>query len=133
MRRDDTVTIGSINNVQFSNYDKGRELRAKKSNIVKEALFIRDCVGDDWYNSGRPITRVEIRLGRDALKSLSMNSVSDLQKSERAVIDLLTTEWLRIHRGVSQERLPIYVGFFSLFTMFVGEAKHYSARWWRHS
>jgi hypothetical protein len=96
MTRVETVEIGSISGVQFCFYDKGRELRAKKSNIVKEALFIRDCVGDEWYNSGRPITRVEIRLGRDALKSLGIDSVSDLQKSERGIIDLLTTEWLRI-------------------------------------
>jgi hypothetical protein len=94
--RVETVEIGSVSNVQFCFYDKGRELRAKKSNIVKEALFIRDCVGDEWYNSGRPITRIEIRLGRDALKCLGIDSVSDLRERERGVIDLLTTEWLRI-------------------------------------
>ena len=96
MTRDDTITVGSKNNVQFCIYDKGRELRSQKSSLVKEALFVRDCVGDEWYNSRRPITRVEVRLGRDALKSLGINSVSDLQQSERGVVDLLTTEWLRI-------------------------------------
>ena len=40
----------------------------------------------------------------------------------------LLRSWLRPHRGVSQERLPLYVGFFSLFTMFVGEAKPYYGR-----
>jgi len=94
--RVETIEIGSVSNVQFCFYDKGRELRAKKSNILKEALFIRDCVGDEWYNSGRPITRIEIRLGRDALKCLGIDSVSDLQKRERGIIDLLTSEWLRI-------------------------------------
>jgi hypothetical protein len=94
--RIETIELGSVGNVQFCFYDKSRELRAKKSNIVKEALFIRDCVGDEWYNSGRPVTRIEIRLGRDALKALDVDSVSDLQKSERAIVDLLTTEWLRI-------------------------------------
>jgi hypothetical protein len=65
--RVETVEIGSVSNVQFCFYDKGRELRAKKSNILKEALFIRDCVGDEWYNSGRPITRIEIRLGSESI------------------------------------------------------------------
>ena len=96
MVRDDTIEIGSLSNAQFCIYDKGRELRQRKSNLVKEALFVRDCVGDEWYNSGRPITRVEIRLGRDALRSLGVSSVADLQKRERGIIELLTTEWLRI-------------------------------------
>ena len=68
MVRDDTIEIGSLSNAQFCFYDKGRELRQKKSNLIKEALFVRDCVGDEWYNSGKPIIRVEIRLGRDCLK-----------------------------------------------------------------
>jgi hypothetical protein len=95
-KRVETIELGSVNNVQFCFYDKSRELRAKKSNIVKEAMFIRDCVGDEWYNSGRPITRVEIRLGRDALKALGVDSVSDLQRSEHGIVDMLTRDWLRI-------------------------------------
>ena len=96
MSRDETIEIGSLSNVQFCFYDKGRELRCKKSNILKEALFVRDCVGDEWYHSTRPITRVEIRLGRDALKSLGVSSVADFRGRERGIIELLTTEWLRI-------------------------------------
>jgi len=96
MTRVETIEIGSLSNAQFCFYDKGRELRQKKSNLIKEALFVRDCVGDEWYNSNRPITRVEIRLGRDCLKCLGVSSVSDLQKRERGIIELLTTEWLRI-------------------------------------
>ena len=79
MKRVDTITIGSVNNVQFCFYDKSQELRSKKSSVLKEAIFIRDCIGDEWYNSGRPVTRVEVRLGRDALKSLCIDTVSDLQ------------------------------------------------------
>ena len=96
MTRDETIELGSVSRAQICIYDKGQELRAKKSNIVKEALFVERCVGDDWYNSGRPITRIEIRLGRDALKALGVDTVSDLQKSERGIVDLLTSEWFRI-------------------------------------
>jgi hypothetical protein len=96
MTRVQTIELGSVSNSQLCIYNKGDELRAKKSNIVKEAQFIRDCVGDEWYNSKRPITRVEIRLGRDALKSLGVSSVRDLQERERGIIDLLTSDWFRI-------------------------------------
>jgi hypothetical protein len=96
MTRNETIELGSVSNAQLCIYDKGRELRSKKTNILKEAMFIRDCVGDDWYNSDRPITRVEIRLGRDALKCLGVDSVNDLRERERGVIDLLTSDWFRI-------------------------------------
>jgi len=78
--RDETIELGAVSRAQICIYDKGCELRTKKSNIVKEALFVERCVGEEWYNSDRPITRVEIRLGRDALKALGVDSVSDLQK-----------------------------------------------------
>jgi len=96
MTRVETIELGSVSNAQLCIYDKGRELRAKKSSVVKEAQFVANCVGDEWYNSDRPITRVEIRLGRDALKCLGVDSVSDLQQSERGILELLTSEWFRI-------------------------------------
>jgi hypothetical protein len=92
----ETLTLGSVSKVEVCIYDKGKELRAKKKNIVKEADFISHCVGDEWINSGRPITRVEFRLGRDALKALGVNTVADLQERERAIFDLLTMDWFRI-------------------------------------
>jgi hypothetical protein len=92
----ETLTLGSVSKVEVCIYDKGKELRAKKKNIVKEADFISHCVGDEWINSGRPITRVEFRLGRDALKSLGVNTVKDLQEREHAIFDLITRDWFRI-------------------------------------
>jgi len=96
MTRTDTITAGSIDRMQIQFYNKRRELQSQKSNIVKESLFVRDCVGDEWFNSGRPITRTEIRLSRDVLKCFGVSSVADLQKSERGMIELVTTEWFRI-------------------------------------
>jgi len=96
MTRVETIELGSVSNAQLCIYDKGRELRSKKSNVVKEAQFVANCVGDEWYNSDRPITRVEIRLSRDALKCLGVDSVSDLQQSEQGILELLTSEWFRI-------------------------------------
>jgi hypothetical protein len=94
--RKETLTLGSVSKVEVCIYDKGKELRAKKKNIVKEADFIAHCVGDEWINSGRPITRVEFRFGRDALKALGVNTVKDLQERERAIFDLVTLDWFRI-------------------------------------
>ena len=94
MTRVETLEIGSLSNVQFCFYDKGRQ--HTKLDLIKAAMFIRDCVGDEWYNSNRPITRIEIRLGRDFLRCVGVSSVADLQKREQGIIELLTTEWLRI-------------------------------------
>jgi len=93
---DETMTWGSLPKVQIQFYDKGKELRSKKANIVKEADFIARCVGDEWFNSSRPITRIEFRLGREALKSLGVNTVDDLRQRERGIVDLLTSDWIRI-------------------------------------
>ena len=93
---DETMTWGNLPKVQVQFYDKGKELRSKKANIVKEADFIARCVGDEWFNSGRPITRIEFRLGREALKSFGVNTVDDLRQRERGIVDLLTSDWIRI-------------------------------------
>ena len=78
----ETLTLGTTAKVQICIYDKGKELRSKKSNLIKETFFVERCVGDEWINSGRPITRVEIRLGREALKCLGVNTVSIVYYSE---------------------------------------------------
>jgi hypothetical protein len=92
----ETLTLGSASKVQVCIYDKGKELRSQKSNVIKEAYFIERCIGDEWINSGRPITRVEVRLGREALKCLGVNTVADLKERERGIVDLLTHDWFRI-------------------------------------
>ena len=88
--------MGTTAKVQICIYDKGKELRSKKSNLIKETLFVERCVGDEWINSGRPITRVELRLGREALKCLGVNTVSDLKERECGITDLITHDWFRI-------------------------------------
>ena len=92
----ETLTLGHTSKVQVCIYDKGKELRSQKSNVIKETYFIERCIGEEWINSGRPITRVEIRLGRDALKCLGVNTVSDLKERERGIVELLTHDWFRI-------------------------------------
>ena len=92
----ETLTLGTTTKVQVCIYDKGKELRSKKSSLVKETFFIERCVGDEWINSDRPITRVEIRLGREALKCLGVNTFSDLKEREHAIVNLITHDWFRI-------------------------------------
>ena len=91
---DDTLTLGCIKRVQVSIYDKRKEMQ--KMDLVKQAFFIQCCVGDEWFNSGRPITRVEVRLGRVALKCLGVNTITDLKEREHAMLDLITKDWFRI-------------------------------------
>ena len=64
--------------------------------VGKQMLAIRHCIGDEWFNSNRPITRVEFRIGRSALKCFKINSMDDLLKRERGLIDILTHDWFRL-------------------------------------
>jgi hypothetical protein len=43
-----------------------------------------------------PLTRVEFRLGRDALKHLGIDSVADLAEKESSLVDWLTRCWFRL-------------------------------------
>jgi hypothetical protein len=90
-----TITLGSKDKVQLCIYDKRRELRDHFSE-VKEQLFIDNCVGQEWYYSDRPITRIEFRCGRTALKVFGVNSVLDLREKERRIIDSLAFDWFRV-------------------------------------
>ena len=49
-----------------------------------------------WWNSKCPITRVELRLGRAALKEFGVDSVEDLLKRERAIVDTVTLDRFRL-------------------------------------
>jgi len=53
-------------------------------------------IGLDYWNSERPITRVEVSLGRKALKDFGVDSVSDLFKRERTIVDTVTQDWFRL-------------------------------------
>jgi hypothetical protein len=81
--------------VQVKMYDKRIELK-KKANQVKKSLMIRHAIGNEWWHSNRPITRIEIKLGRDALKHFRVNTVAELQEREQGIIDIITTERFRL-------------------------------------
>ena len=90
----ETYRTGDIDNVQVCIYDKRAEM--KRMEIEKWELMIRESIGLEWWASERPITRIEFRLGRTALKCLGVNSVEDMLKSERGIIDLITHDWFRL-------------------------------------
>jgi len=92
----ETVYVGLNSDVSLVFYDKSKEMRSKRKNIVKDTFFVERCIGDEWINSGRPITRVELRLSRKALKCLGVNTIADLKERERAIVDLVTTDWIRL-------------------------------------
>jgi hypothetical protein len=92
----DTFTIGSINRVQICIYDKQKEFFEHfDKDPVKTALLVRYCFGERCLNNG-VLTRIEFRLGRDALRDLGIDTVQDLQDKEAGLADYLPSEWLRL-------------------------------------
>jgi hypothetical protein len=119
----ETYTVGSSDRVQICIYDKRKEI--SKSDLVKLELFINYCVGNEWYNSNRPITRIELRLGRIALSKLGVDSVRDLLEREKAIANLITYDWFRLLekpkvRGCENEAKlhPLWIDVRQLFFKF---------------
>jgi hypothetical protein len=56
------------------------------------------------------------------------NSAGQYQESHWEGFWSLLRSWLHPHRGISQEKRLLYLGFSNLFTTFESEAKHYWVR-----
>jgi hypothetical protein len=63
----------------------------------KDMLLIEQ-IGVDWINSNKPITRVEFRVGRTALRRFGVNTMSDLFEREQGIVNILTHDWFRFLR-----------------------------------
>ncbi|MGL4941939.1 MAG: hypothetical protein ACRC46_01970, partial [Thermoguttaceae bacterium] len=82
--------------IQVCIYDKAREMETMMvSNPVKFCRMVECCFGGDEHFS-QPVTRVEFRLRRDALKFHRINTIRDLQEIEPALVVWLTTNWFRL-------------------------------------
>jgi len=90
----ETYVTGSIDDVQICLYNKRAEMR--RMVLEKRELVIAHSLGWEWWRSKRPITRVEFRLGREALRCLGVNSVEDLLKREQGITDLISHDWFRL-------------------------------------
>lgn len=91
----ETFKIGS--DIEICIYDKAAEmLKAIVSDPIKYGLMTLVCFGQDWYPSAKPVTRIEFRLRRDALKVKGINTMQGLQEIEPALVEWLTTKWFRI-------------------------------------
>ena len=91
-----TYSIGCRDRILLKIYDKKAELTSTCENVRKRELTILRYIGDEWFNSSRPVTRVEISIGRDALKGWGINSLAEFRARERDIVDLLTFNWFRI-------------------------------------
>jgi len=116
----ETYRAGDIDKVQVCIYDKRAEMR--RMDLGKQVITIEHCIGAEWWNSNRPITRVEFRVGREALKCFRVNSVEDLLKRERGLINILTKDWFRLLNGAKirgkenkMQMLPLWERVRSLF------------------
>ena len=54
------------------------------------------CIGEDRFTMDHPITRVEFRLWRDALRAMDIHTIQDLQERETALADWLCDKWFRL-------------------------------------
>jgi hypothetical protein len=90
----ETYFLGSRNRTQMRIYDKRVELI--KCDFRKVCLTILRHIGDAWFNSDLPITRVEFSIGRDRLKGWDINSLAEFRAREHDIVDVLTGEWFRI-------------------------------------
>jgi hypothetical protein len=94
----ESFTIGSKERVQLCVYDKREEIR-KKYNIETAAKYDKtiENIGLGWWDDvKRAVTRVEFRLGREALKALGVESLEDFRRRERAIVEYLTKKWFRL-------------------------------------
>ena len=99
----ETCCRGDRTRTQIKIYDKRVESNDKSDNFRKTLLFVQRHIGDEWFNSDRPITRVEFSIGRDRLKEWKtpnsdrgINSLAEFRAMERNIVDVLTFQWFRI-------------------------------------
>ena len=94
----ETFVIGDISRIQLCIYDKRLEI-IKKHNAETAYKYDRtkENIGSEWWDDKeRPVTRIEYRLGREALKALGVNSLEDFRLRERAIVEYLTHDWFRL-------------------------------------
>jgi hypothetical protein len=93
----ETFKTGTDNRLELDIYDKKAEVR-KKYNDETAAKYDKtiENIGKEWWESDRPVTRVEFRLGREALKAIEVESLKDFRKRERAIVEYLTHKWFRL-------------------------------------
>ena len=93
----ETIEYGAGgSDVQIKFYNKLAELLSKKTCLTQKYVLTQEKIGDDWRNSGRPVTRVEISITRDGLRNMGYHTVEDLFGNEWAIINLITHNWFRI-------------------------------------
>ena len=93
----ETFDTGDIARCQLCIYDKRLEIN-KKMNKETAAKYTKtiENIGEEWWNSNRPITRIEFRLSRSALKALGVDSLEDFRRREHAIVEYLTHHWFRL-------------------------------------
>ena len=93
----ETFNTGTENRLELCMYCKRSEIR-KKYNDETAAKYDKtiENIGKEWWESDRPVTRIEFRLHREALKAFGVESLEDFHKRERAIVKYLTTDWFRL-------------------------------------
>jgi hypothetical protein len=83
--------------LRVSIYDKRKELQKQlKSDPVKVALMLDNVLGNDFFETETPLTRVEFQLHRKVLRDFNIDSVQDLLEHETSLAIFCTKKWFRI-------------------------------------
>jgi hypothetical protein len=118
------LTLGHINKVELCIYDKRKEMEHR--GYAEKDVLLMNKAGMAWWNdTNRPITRVEFRVGREALRAFGVKRMADLFERERAIVNKLTWDWFRVLanpkvRGTENKAVvhPIWARIRSLFLLY---------------
>lgn len=78
--RDETLTIGSIKNLQLTVYDKGKEITDISGKDYFIDIWVNGLEGEWPWDGARPddVWRLEVRMGKEFLKTRECRSPADL-------------------------------------------------------
>jgi hypothetical protein len=94
-KSEESVSVGS--ELRVSIYDKRKELKTQLiSNPVKVALMLDNVLGNDFFETDTPLTRIEFQLHRSVLRDFGINSVQDLLEHETAIARYCSNRYFRI-------------------------------------
>jgi hypothetical protein len=93
----ETRLFGIVGNVQIEIYDKRKDLSAKRKDKNKYRRTIK-MIGDDWFYSDKPMTRIEFRFFGKRLRKqkIKINTIIDFQAKEQQLIYDATHKLFRL-------------------------------------
>lgn len=91
-----SLRIGNINNIQLAIYDKQKELfQHYDADKLNDLQSIIDSVST-------PLIRYEFRLGRNFLRQVEVDTISDFIQNQLLIVNYLTLFWFHVRKRLYQ-------------------------------